>query len=123
MYLIMLLQDFYGKKTIFIVMKADQENITFEITSLNYLFEIEKFLLKLLGRPTHKHLVTVSVGDVTEMCETQIKYSALSQDKSSMQMPPSWQSSVPQEYSRGDVSGFDQLICPQAVMKCCKDEG
>lgn len=65
-------------------MKADQENLTFEIASLNYLFEIEKFLLKLLGRPTHKHLVIVSVGGVTEMWETQIKYSALSQDKSSM---------------------------------------
>lgn len=37
-------------------------------------------------------------------------------------MPPPWQSSVPREYSRGDVSGFDQLICPQAV-KCYKDEG
>lgn len=103
-------------------MKANQENLTFQITSLNYLFEMEKFLPKLLGRSTHKHQETVSVGGVTEMWETQIKYSALSQEKSSMQMPPSWQSSVPQEYSRGDVSGFDQLIFPQAV-KCYKDEG
>lgn len=37
-------------------------------------------------------------------------------------MPPPWQSSVPQEYSRGDVSVFNQLIFPQAV-KCYKDEG
>lgn len=65
-------------------MKADQENLTFEITSLNYLFEIEKFLLNLLGRPTHKYQGTVSVGGVTGMWETQMKYSALSQEKSSM---------------------------------------
>lgn len=81
----MLLEDFFnGKNTIFVVVKADQENLTFEITSLNYLFAMEKFLVKLMGRPTHKHQGTVSVGGMTEMWETQNKYSALNQEKSSM---------------------------------------